>query len=233
MYFRVEKEIFEKLPNACFGVVMARGIDNRRPYPEIERLLTENIQTAVLHFEEKKVKEEAEILPYREAFRTLGINPNKYLCSIEALFTRIAKGKKIPHINPIVNLGNAVSLKYMLPMGAHDLGGDGDDICIRLAKDGDTFLPFGADVEETPDVGEVIYAVGQQVRTRRWTWRQSEHGKITANSSDIFFPIDGFNDFNIDNVIKAQTELDSLLKNIFQCKTKIGFIDSNNREMIL
>lgn len=26
MYFRVEKEIFEKLPNACFGVVMARGI---------------------------------------------------------------------------------------------------------------------------------------------------------------------------------------------------------------
>ena len=30
MYFRVEKEIFEKLSNACFGVVMARGIDNRK-----------------------------------------------------------------------------------------------------------------------------------------------------------------------------------------------------------
>lgn len=25
MKFIVEKEIFEKLPNACFGVVMARG----------------------------------------------------------------------------------------------------------------------------------------------------------------------------------------------------------------
>lgn len=95
------------------------------------------------------------------------------------------------------------------------------------------FLPFGSDTEETPDVGEVVYAVGQQVRTRRWTWRQSEHGKITADSSDIFFPIDGFTDFNRENVIKAQTELDSLLKNIFQCETKIGFIDSNNREMEL
>ena len=70
MYFRVEKEIFEKLPNACFGVVMARGIDNSKAYPEIEKLLTESIQTAALHFEGKKVKEEPEILPYREAFRT-------------------------------------------------------------------------------------------------------------------------------------------------------------------
>ena len=30
MYFRVENEIFEKLPNTCLGVVMARGIDNRK-----------------------------------------------------------------------------------------------------------------------------------------------------------------------------------------------------------
>lgn len=111
MYFSVEKEIFDRLPNACFGVVMAKGIDNRKEYPEIERLLTESIQAAALRFEGKKVKEEPEILPYREAFRTLGINPNKYLCSIEALFTRIAKGKGMPYINPVVDLGNAVSLK--------------------------------------------------------------------------------------------------------------------------
>lgn len=28
MKFIVEKEIFERLPNACFGFVMAKGIDN-------------------------------------------------------------------------------------------------------------------------------------------------------------------------------------------------------------
>ena len=28
MKFLVEKEVFEKLPNACFGAVMARGADN-------------------------------------------------------------------------------------------------------------------------------------------------------------------------------------------------------------
>ena len=233
MKFIVDKEIFERLPNACFGVVMARGIDNSRAYPEIDRLLDESIKTAAEHFEGKKVKEEADILPYREAFRALTINPNKYLCSIEALFTRIAKGKGMPHINPVVDLGNAVSLKYTLPMGAHDLGGSSDDMHIRLAQPEDTFLPFGSETEESPDAGEVVYAVGHQVRTRRWTWRQSEHGKITPASSDIFFPIDGFADFNGDRVLAAREELETLLKQIFYCETVSGLVDAQHMEMVL
>ena len=233
MKFIVEKEIFEKLPNVCFGVVMAKGIDNSKAYPEIDRLLDESITAAAQRFEGKKVKEELDILPYREAFRALGINPNKYLCSIEALFTRIAKGKGMPHINPVVDLGNAVSLKYTLPMGAHDLGGSSEDICIRLAQPGDTFLPFGGEAEETPDSGEVVYAVGHQVRTRRWTWRQSEHGKIMTESTDIFFPIDGFTDFNREQVLAARDELQALVKGIFGCEAAGGFVDADHPEMEL
>lgn len=233
MKFIVEKEIFEKLPNACFGVVMVKGIDNSKAYPEIDRLLDESITAAAQRFEGKKVKEEPDILPYREAFRALDINPNKYLCSIEALFTRIAKGKGMPHINPVVDLGNAVSLKYTLPMGAHDLGGSSEDICIRLAQPGDTFLPFGGEAEETPDNGEVVYAVGHQVRTRRWTWRQSEHGKITPESTNIFFPIDGFTDFNREQVLAARDELQALVKRIFGCEAVVGFVDAEHPEMEL
>ena len=231
MRFIVEKEIFEKLPNACFGVVMAKGIDNSKAYPEVDRFLDESITAAAQRFEGKKVKEEPDILPYREAFRALDINPNKYLCSIEALFTRIAKGKGMPHINPVVDLGNAVSLKYTLPMGAHDLGGSSEDICIRFALPGDTFLPFGGEAEETPDSGEVVYAVGHQVRTRRWTWRQSEHGKIMPESTDIFFPIDGFTDFNREQVLAARDELQALVRHIFSCETVVGFVDADHPGM--
>lgn len=233
MKFVVEKEIFEKLPNACFGVVMAKGIDNGKAYPEIDQFLEESIKAAEQRFEGKKVKEDPDILPYREAFRALNINPNKYLCSIEALFTRIAKGKGMPHINPVVDLGNAVSLKYTLPMGAHDLGGSSEDICIRLARPDDTFLAFGAETEETPDPGEVVYSVGQQVRTRRWTWRQSEHGKITPDSTDIFFPIDGFTDFNRDRVLAARDELQALVGKIWGCETTVGLVDAENPSMEL
>ncbi len=233
MKFVVEKTIFARLPNVCFGVVMARGINNNRLYPQIDSMLDESIQMVAKRFEGKKVKEEPEILPYREAFRSLDINPNKYPCSIEALFTRIAKGKGMPHINAVVDLGNAVSLKYTLPMGAHDLGGCTDDICIRLANEDDIFLPFGSSEEERPDVGEPVYAVGNQVRTRRWTWRQSEHGKIIPNSSDIFFPIDGFTDFNRDQVIAARDELQMLLKQNFGCETVVGIVDAEQPEIEL
>lgn len=51
----------------------------------------------------------------------MGINPNRFPCSVEALATRIAKGGGLPDINPAVNLVNAYSLRYSLPMGAHDL----------------------------------------------------------------------------------------------------------------
>lgn len=47
-------------------------------YPVIEQFLDESIQAAMQRFEGRKVKEDPDILPYREAFRALNINPNKY-----------------------------------------------------------------------------------------------------------------------------------------------------------
>lgn len=231
MKFVVEKAVFEKLPTACFGVVVAKGMNNAKSYPQIDSFLNESINTAFAKYEGKHVKEEEAILPYRAAFQALGINPNKYMCSIEALFTRIAKGKGMPHINPIVDLGNAVSLKYTLPMGAHDIGGATEDMTVRFAKPEDTFIPFGAEQAETLDADELIYAVGSQVRTRRWTWRQSEHGKIADTSSDIFFPIDGFTDINKETVLLAREELVSLIKEIFACEVETGYVDAENPEM--
>ena len=76
-----------------------------------------------------------------------------------------------------------------------------------------------------------MHAIGQQVRTRRWTWRQSENGKIT--STDIFFSIDGFTDFNRERVLAAQDELQMRIARIWGCKTIVGLVDSENPYMEL
>ncbi len=233
MKFIVEKEIFDRLPTVCFGVVVAKGADNTGAYPAIDALLDESIAESSARFEGKKVKEEPSIVPYREAFRALDINPNKYMCSAEALFTRIAKGKGMPHINPLVDLNNAVSLRHTIPMGTHDLGISDEDIEVRYSREGDIFVPFGADAPEAVDAGEVVYAVGNDVRTRRWTWRQSEHGKIGPETSYVFFPLDGFTDHNREEVLKARDELARLLEENFGCEVKTGYLDKDNREMDL
>lgn len=230
MKFKVEDKVFEKLPNLYIGVVVAKNIDNTKDYPEVKQKLADSIKVAESRFLDKKVKEDQAIIPYREAFSQLGMNPNKFQCSVEALFTRISKGKKLPSINPLVDLNNAVSLKHTLPMGTHDLSRSSKDIEMRYARDGDTFVPMGSTEVETPDTGEVVYAVGDEVRTRRWAWRQSDYGKITPDTSYVFFPIDGFIGVNEKEVDEAAQELAKELEEVFKCKTVVGHVDASNPE---
>ena len=231
MKFKIEKAVFDKIPNLYVGVVVAKGVDNTKVYPEIGALLDESLALAEEKFLNKKIKEDALIVPYREAFSALSINPNKFQCSVEALFTRISKGKKLPSINPLVDLNNAVSLKHNLPMGTHDLSRSAEDIEMRYAREGDTFVPMGSTEVEKPDLGEVVYAVGNEVRTRRWAWRQSDFGKITPDTTYVFFPIDGFKGINEKQVDAATEELAVLLKKIFNCDIATGHVDRDNPEL--
>ncbi|WP_314756358.1 phenylalanine--tRNA ligase beta subunit-related protein [uncultured Lactobacillus sp.] len=230
MKFIVTPEIFEKLPDLYVGVVVAKEVDNSQDYPKINELLNKYMNFSQEKFDGVNVKENEEIIPYREAFRKIDINPNRYPCSAEALFKRLSKGKDLPHINPLVDLNNAISLKYTLPMGTHSLDGIEDNIMMRVAQPGDNFIPLGTNKIEEPDEGEVVYAVGKDVRTRRWTWRQSEHGKITDQTRDVFFPIDGFTDVNKDTVNKARTDLAIRVAEIFGVKTQVGYVDRNHPE---
>ena len=231
MKFIVTSQIFEKLPNMYVGAVVAHGINNQTTYPQISQMLEKYEKLAQANFAGVNVRQHPDIIPYREAFRKLGINPNKYPCSVEAMFKRLSKGKSIPNINPLVDLNNALSLKYTLPMGTHNLDGASDDIVMRVADPTvDTFIPLGktADDLERPDAGEVVYAVGNEVRTRRWTWRQSDQGKITPETKNVFFPIDGFADVNKDQVNQAVEDLATQLETIFHVEVQQGIVDKNH-----
>lgn len=233
MRFRVHPEVFEKMPTVFFGSVVARGIDNRSLSPAVEALLDSSIESIGQRLMGANLKEIPEIAVYRDAFQTLGFNPNKYMCSIEALVKRILKGGDFPRISNVVDLGNAISLKYILPMGAHDINAASEDIEIRFAREGDEFIPFGSTEIEAVEPGELVYVRGSSVKTRRWIWRQSDVGKITENSTDIFFPMDGFSDVNKDAVEAAQQELAALLESLFNCPVTTGIVHRGCTEMTL
>jgi len=228
MKFRICDEVFKKLEGVCFGIVIARGIDNSTRNQAIGDMLDGAVKSAKEKFNGVKVKEHPQITPYREAFLKLGFNPNKFLSSIEALTSRIAKGGELPKINNIVDLVNAISLKYILPMGAHDIDKFQDDIEVRFSREGDIFVPFGSSEAENVEQGELIYVSGSRVKTRKWIWRQSEEGKITEESKNIFFPIDGFKGSNLDSIISARDELAKIVEGLFGCEIKVGFVDETN-----
>lgn len=226
MKFIVDKRFFDKVDNACFGVIIARGIDNTKKYDFIDELLSKEINDIYEDYKDKKVKELPEIELYRDAFRKLDINPNKYMCSIEALVSRTVKSKFVPNINPIVDLGNALSLKYRIPLGIHDIDKFSGDIEIRPATKEDRFVPFGGGDYDNPDVGEIIYVSGNDVKTRRWTWRQGDNSKVDENIKNAFIPLDGFN-VNKDSILMLQKEFSDILSSIGVSCT-LGFVDKDH-----
>ncbi len=229
MRFVVEPAIFERLPDLFLGAVYATGVKNRPSDAALQEMLEQAADNAASHFRNGggRIKEDAAILPYREGMNAFGINPSKYMCSIEALATRIAKGKGMPSINAAVDIGNIVSLGHLLPIGAHGVEPD-EEIALRLARPGDRFLPFGATEPEKPEPNEPVYAVGDEVRTRRWAWRQSEAGKITEETQNIFFPIDGFASVNKAQVESAAEQLVRLLLVHVGAHCEVRFIDQQN-----
>lgn len=226
MKFIVAKEFFDKVPNACFGVIIARNIDNTNENSKIKKILSDEVNNVFEKYKDLKVKEQPEIELYREAFRKLNINPNKYMCSIEALISRTVKSKFVPNINPLVDLGNAMSLKYVIPLGIHDIDKIEGDIELREATSNDKFIPFGSTEYDNPEVGEIIYVSNSDVRTRRWTWRQGENGKIDETVKNAFIPMDGFVE-NKESIINLQKEFAKILEELgVECT--LGFVDKDN-----
>lgn len=224
MDFAIDSDVHDLLPTLCVGVVEARGVDNSTPHPEVDEILDDAIEGAKELLAGRKASDDPRVLPYREAFHKLGMSPSRYPSSNIALLKRIAKGKGVFRVNPIVDLGNAVSIKYGLPLGVHAMG-PGETLRLRLSRPGDVFVELGSSKpDETLEPGELVYAVGNLVQTRRWTWRQSENGKVVAETRDLLIPIDGFTDQNEDEVRAACKELVMMLQGIFGCEASFRMV---------
>ena len=63
--------------------------------------------------------------------------------------------------------------------------------------------------------------MGNLVHTRRWTWRQSENGKVEPSTTRIAFPIDGFMGVNEDEVRAACEELAAVLRDEFGARAEV------------
>jgi DNA/RNA-binding domain of Phe-tRNA-synthetase-like protein len=104
---------------------------------------------------------------------------------------RVRKGGELPYINDLVALGNSISLRYVLPVGGHDVGVAENDLWLKLAQGDELFTPFGTEIVENPEPGEVVYLDGKQVLCRRWTWRQAQHTILTPESRHVAINVDG------------------------------------------
>jgi len=79
----------------------------------------------------------------------------------------------------------------------------------------------------------MMYARGNSIKTRQWIWRQGVSGMITADTTDIFYPIDGFSGINDTAVLNARDELAEVLANTLGCRTSFGWVDKKSMEFAI
>jgi DNA/RNA-binding domain of Phe-tRNA-synthetase-like protein len=187
--YRIDPAIFRLCPGYRRGLLLARELRNGASPPALVAAL--RTQEAALRDEFKgNPAEHPRIAAWREAYRRFGARPSDFRASVEALARRVLRGDALPGINALVDIGNVVSLRHLLPVGAHPIPAGGEPLCLRLAAPTDRFAPPDGGKEETPESGEVVFAQGMTVLTRRWTWRQSAGTLTRPETQAVFFNLD-------------------------------------------
>lgn len=183
-------EVLQQHPGYCRGVLWVTGAVNGPSPPALVALLRE-AEESVRQRVTGNPAEHPRIAAWREAYRRFGAKPSEHRSAIEALTRRVLKPDTLPSINALVDIGTIVSLRHLLPAGVHPVLERAEGLALRLAQPGDLFLPPDGSPAEQPPAGEIVFASGAEVLTRRWTWRQAAGTQTAEASRDIFFNVDG------------------------------------------
>lgn len=214
MKFSISEEIYKNYPGVKIGVFYAKGIITERANPRVESFVQSIEQRILSDPNSVSLDNTPAILTWRKIYQSFGCSPKK-ISSIESLIGRILETKKLPRINSVVDLYNGISAKYLLPMAAYNMDKIVGDMELRYSKKGEQFSPLGLKQGEKTKNGEVIYVDEQKVICRRWNNMDCDQTKITPDSTNIIFFMDGAPIVSEDSIQKALDDLSSCAQDIF------------------
>lgn len=211
---RLDPRIEEQYPHYTALIIYAHNLTNG---PSDEASLAplrvaEAAQRGA--FGEEKPASNTHIAAWREAYKSFGVKPSKYPCSVEALLSRTLKGNDLPGINRLVDLYNAVSIKHVLPVGGEDWEQLTSDLTLTFAKGDELFETYqeGQPIVTNPAPGEVIWADSTGVTCRMWNWRQGQRTQLIPTSRRAYFVLDRLAPYSLAELQAAGDELMALLK---------------------
>jgi DNA/RNA-binding domain of Phe-tRNA-synthetase-like protein len=223
-YYSISPEIFRMYPGYVRGVVIAYDVHNGSSPDELVQMLRQAEESVRTRLTIEKLAEDPRIAAWREAYRKFGAKPSEFRSSVEAMARRALRGEPLPSINALVDIGNVLSLRHLMPVGGHAIDLLTGDIALRLATGEEEFVPFGMTAMEHPLPGEVIFAEGNTVLTRRWTWRQGNHTLTLLETTAIEFNVDGLPPVQVNEVEQACTEVANLVQRFCQGRVRIAML---------
>ncbi len=182
MYFQHSGAIWSDHPDLVAGVVLATGIS--RDVSAESRIATFTA-LAEARLAEASESEFPEIQAWRRTFSKMGLKPTQYRCASESLLRRFRKEGVLPRLHPLVDLCNAISLAFAIPVAVFDVAQVSEGLEVRHARGDESYLTFSGDTEN-PDPHEVIFAdAAGRAHARRWTNRQSGRSAVRDTTTTV------------------------------------------------
>ena len=131
----------------------------------------------------------AHLAAWDEVFKAFGAKPKRTPCSASALRKRVLKEGTLPPLDPVVDIYNAVSIRYAIPVGGENLAAYTGAPRLTLADGSEPFdtVKEGQPGMEYPEVGEVIWRDDVGVTCRCWNWRQGVRTRLDSQAQTMWF----------------------------------------------
>jgi DNA/RNA-binding domain of Phe-tRNA-synthetase-like protein len=179
MYFEHNNAIWNDFPTLAAGLLVVEQVSPAMP---LASRVHHYVDQAKARLQGTTESELPEIQAWRRAFAQMGLKPTQYRSAAEALLRRLRREGDLPALHPLVDLCNALSVAWALPVAVIDLDQIDGYIEVRYA-DGDEIYTAWSGETEHPDAREVIFAdAGRAVHARRWTFRQSRQSTLSEHT---------------------------------------------------
>ena len=222
MQFSHHPEIWSRFPELAASTLFAEGIHTNvsvaAPVARFNATAQSRLNAAGTESELPEIK------AWRSAFSRMGLKPTQYRCASESLLRRFRKEGSLPPIHPLIDLCNAASLAFAVPVAAWDVAKVVWPLQVRPADGTENYLSFSGEIEH-PEPGEVTFADAQgQAHARRWTHRQSGLSAIRDETASVLIVMEGVHASAAADVQNLATALAGALHDVWGITPQRGLL---------
>lgn len=236
--FITEESFWSLFPDAEIGVVVLNDVDNSDSVYEDNETIRDDLakanQEAGKWITATPLSKNEVIKVWRDAFQKFKKKKgNRAL--IEALLARVDKGNYVGGINPLVDVYNAISLTYGLPIGGEDIDNFAGNLRLTVSEGGgDEFMALG-DEENNPTLpGELCYLDDIGAVCRCWNWRDGKRTMLTGNTKNAFMIIESVDPGRHGDLVEALDLMEENAVKYLGAKALVKTIlTKENREVMI
>jgi DNA/RNA-binding domain of Phe-tRNA-synthetase-like protein len=223
MEFQHAPGIWEDFPELTAGAVFAEGLGARA---DVADRVAHWYGVADARLAGASAAGLPEIQAWRRAFARMGLKPTQYRCASESLLRRYSREHSLPAIHPLVDLGNAISLAYAVPVAVLDVSRIAGALQVRYAGGTEGYLAFSGETEH-PRPGEVIFAdAAGNAHARRWTNRQSALSAVQPRTTTVLIVAEAMHETGGEDVRSLITAVEAELAAAWPAATKSAVLSA-------